>query len=287
MRGSVLNRLLRDVRRIGSRLRMLRSSTFESLFGRRSLSGAGPFGNLLRRHRLDVDDAGPRLDHPGEQREVLAQRESLEPRGQVHVAQVGMSDEVDPEHLVGFPLVPVGAGVDRLPGVDGHRLLGDVGLDRHADVPRRVRDPGEHLEARLTAGDPLLDRRLALRRWLRRVVFAAPERRRLPVQRRQEAEVREAHRAERPPGRRPAVGAHADPQVVLRREVVLDEGVSDVPPQFVDDRLPETIAGQLGDGCLVLRDVTQSHHHPRRWARAWGRCRRPRRRATWRPCPRS
>ena len=80
---------------------------------------------LLRRfvvvvagQRLDVDDARPRLDHAGQQREVLAQRVALELGRQVHVAQVGVAGEPDAEHLVGLALVPVGAGVDRDPAVD-------------------------------------------------------------------------------------------------------------------------------------------------------------------------
>ena len=73
---------------------------------------------------------GPRLDHPGQQREVLAQRVALELRRQVHVAQVGVPGEVDAEHLVGLPLVPVGAGVDGEPRLDRHRVVGDVDLER-------------------------------------------------------------------------------------------------------------------------------------------------------------
>ena len=102
---------------------------------RRDLAGDGVLGRgLLGRHRLDVDDARPRLDHPGQQREVLAQRVALELRRQVHVAQVGVAGEADAEHLVGLPLVPVGAGVDGEPRLDGQRVVGDVGLERDADV---------------------------------------------------------------------------------------------------------------------------------------------------------
>ena len=118
-------------------------------FVRRHLADDGVLGRrLLGRHRLDVDDARPRLDHAGEQREVLAQREALELRRQVHVAQVGVAGEPDAEHLVGLPLVPVGAGVDGEPRLDGERVVGDVDLERHADVAADVGHAGEHLEPR-------------------------------------------------------------------------------------------------------------------------------------------
>ena len=162
------------------------------------LAGDGVLGRgLLGRHRLDVDDARPRLDHPGQQREVLAQRVALELRRQVHVAQVGVAGEGDAEHLVGLPLVPVGAGVDGEPRLDRHRVVGDVDLQRDADVALEVGDPGEDLEAGLATGHALADLGAALGRRLGRVVLAAAVRRRHPVDRRQVAEVLEAHRVER------------------------------------------------------------------------------------------
>ena len=66
-------------------------------------------------HRLDVDEARPRLHLAREQREVLAQRVALELEREVEVTQRGMTVELDAEHLPRLALVPVGAGVHRHP----------------------------------------------------------------------------------------------------------------------------------------------------------------------------
>ena len=67
---------------------------------------------VLAGHGLDVDDAGPRLHDPREQRELLAERVPLELGREVDVAQVGVALEGDAEHLVGLALVPGRTGVD-------------------------------------------------------------------------------------------------------------------------------------------------------------------------------
>ena len=175
-----------------------------SLAGTAAASSAG--GLVLRRHRFDVDDAGPRLDHAGEQREVLAQRVALEVGGQVHVAQIGMAVEADAEHLVALALVPVGAREDRGPGVDGERLVGDVGLDGDADVAVEVDETGEHLEAGVAAGDALADLGVGLLRLGGRVLFALAVRRRQPVEPGDETEEREPGSLQRFGGLAPRVG---------------------------------------------------------------------------------
>ena len=145
-------------------------------------SCVGRFVVVLERHRFDVDDARPRLDHAGEQREVLAQRVALEVGGQVHVAQIGMTVEADPEHLVALTLVPVGAGEHRAPGVDGEVVVGDVGLDGDADVSVDIDEAGEHLESGVAAGDALTDLGVGLDGLGSRVVLALAVRRRHPVE---------------------------------------------------------------------------------------------------------
>src|SRR5258706_8673528 len=53
---------------------------------------------LFAGHRLDVDEAGPRLDLAGEQRELLAQRKTLESGRQIQLPQRRMTVEHDPVH---------------------------------------------------------------------------------------------------------------------------------------------------------------------------------------------
>ena len=213
-----------------------------------------------RRHRLDVDDAGPRLDHPGQQREVLAQRVALELARQVDVAQVGMTVEADPEHLVGLALVPVGAGVDGDPRVDRERVVGNVGLQRHADVAPDVGEAGEHLEPRLAAGVALLDLGAALR--LAAAVGSSSPRRtatassRSPTgsrssRTRRRAATRPAARHEPrwrrgPRGRRSARGA------------CRASSLADVAAQRVDDAFAEAVAGQRRS--VALSVATRRRH---------------------------
>jgi hypothetical protein len=197
----------------------------------------------LGRHRLDVDDAGPRLDHAGEQREVLAERISLEVGRQVHVAEVGVTVEADPEHLVGLAFVPVGPREDRRPRVDGERFVGHVGLDGDADVAIEVDEAGEHLEAGLATGDALADLGVGLLRLGGRVLFALAVRRREPVEAGDEAEEGEARSLECLGGLAPGAGLHADPQVVVRGDVGVDHPVADAAPQVVDDALAQPVSG--------------------------------------------
>jgi hypothetical protein len=195
------------------------------------------------RHRFDVDDAGPRLDHAGEQREVLAQRVALEVRRQVHVAQVGVAVEPDAVHLVTFTLVPVGAGEHRRPRVDHGRVVGNVGLDGHADVALEVGETGEDLHARLTTGHALADlgvERLGLGG---RVILALAVRRGHPVDTRQEAEERETRRLQCDAGLTPCVGADTDPEIVVRGDVGVDDRVADAATQVVDDALAQSVTG--------------------------------------------
>ena len=182
-----------------------------------------------------------------------------------------MAGEGDAEHLVGLALVPVGAGVDGEPRLDGHRVVGDVGLQRHADVARDVGHPGEHLEAGLATGDALAHLGAALGRRLGRVVLAAAVRRRHPVDRRQVAEVLEAHRVERLAGLLPRVGGDAHPQVVVglaarsRRARRRCAGAA-------RRRCPRA-ARRPGSACVRLgrrASLTQWDHRRRRSARAAG-----------------
>ena len=189
-----------------------------------------------------------------------------------------MPVEADPEHLVALALVPVGAGVDRRPRVDDRGVVGDVGLDRDADVTVEVDHAGEHLQARLAPGDTLADLGVGLDRLGGRVVLALAVRRRQPVDGGQEAEEREAGGLQGLAGLAPGVGADAHPQVVVRCDVGVDERVADARPQIVDDPLAETVARErerfVGDGCVGgrLRGlITQWGHHPPRSARGWQR----------------
>src|SRR3954467_9958674 len=124
-----------------------------------------------------------------QQRKFLPQRMALEVRRQVEVAQVVVTREGDPEHLVGLALVPVGAGVDRYPAVDHRTVVRDVGLQRDAEVLLEVGDPGEHLHARVTTRNTGTGSVVAFWRRLRRVVLAAPVGTWAPIDGGQKAEV--------------------------------------------------------------------------------------------------
>src|SRR5262249_5186914 len=78
-------------------------------------------GSRLAWKRLDIDDAGPRLDLTRQQGEVLAQWKPFELAGQVDVPESGMTRELEAVHLPGLALVPVGARVHV-----GHRI--DFGM---------------------------------------------------------------------------------------------------------------------------------------------------------------
>ena len=119
---------------------------------------------------------------------------ALEVARQVDVAEVRVPDEVDAEHLPRLALVPVGAGVDRRPRRDPAGRRRQVGLQRDADVRRRRVHAGEDLKPGRSPGDALHDLGRALGRRLGRVVLAAAPRRRLPVEGREEPEVRAAER---------------------------------------------------------------------------------------------
>ena len=67
------------------------------LTSRRPRSPSAAVGVVaLTGHGLDVDEAGPRLHDPREQREVLAQRVPLELRREVEVAQAGWPSNTMP-----------------------------------------------------------------------------------------------------------------------------------------------------------------------------------------------
>ena len=106
----------------------------------------------LTGHGLDVDESGPRLHHPRQQRVVLAQRVALELRREVEVAERGMAVEHEAVHLPALALVPVGARVDRHPRLHEEGVLVDVGLQRDAPVARRRLHAREHLEAAVGSG---------------------------------------------------------------------------------------------------------------------------------------
>ena len=197
-----------------------------------------------------------------------------------------MTGERDAEHLPRLPLVPVRAGVDGHPALD-HQRVGDVGLQRHGDVALQVADPGEQLEPRLTARVALPDRVVALGRRLRRVVLAPAERRRHPVDGRQEAEVVEAERSGSDCRRHATRRSDAQPQVVARLQVRVDEGITERVAELVDDAGAQAVARQRGS---LGRDdgVTQSYHTDDNGLTS--RRRRSAscpRRASGRPCPRS
>ena len=104
----------------------------------RGAVGCGGVVVVLAGHRLDVDEAGPRLHHARQQREVLAQRVALELRREVEVAQRGVAVEHDAVHLPALALVPVGARVHRHPRLRrACDSLVDVGLERDAPVAAR------------------------------------------------------------------------------------------------------------------------------------------------------
>ena len=108
------------------------------------------------------------------------------------------------------------------------RVVGDVGLHGHADVALGVGEAGEHLGAGFAAGIALFDLGAALRWRLGRVVLATTVRRRHPVDCRQVPEVVEPGRLQRLGRRPPRTGGDADPQVVVRHQVRVDEPVADV-----------------------------------------------------------
>ena len=175
-----------------------------------------------------------------------------------------MAVEPDSEHLVGFTLVPVGTGVVRNPGRHRHRL-GHVGLDRDTDVAFEIGDPGEHLEAGLAARIALLDLGVGFGRLGVGVVLALAERRRHPVERRQEAEVLEPLGLERSCGEPPCLGGDPHPQVGLRDQVGVEQVLAEIGSQIIDDALAEAVTRQL---CGLLGGgVTQSDHRRRRSAR--------------------
>ena len=228
---------------------------------------------VLDGHRFDVDDARPRLDHSGQQREVLLQGVPFEVAGQVHVAEIGMAVEADAEHLVALALVPVGTGERSGPRVDdGHRIafrVGHVGLDRDADVAVQVGEPGEHLHAGLPAADTLLDRHVDRFLLDRRILFALAVRRRHPVDGRQEREPGEAGRFQRRTRLGPRVGRDAHEQVVVRDDVEVDQRVADAIAEVVDDAFAEPVAGKRLRRLarVVVRSrvgVTQWGHRPPR-----------------------
>ncbi len=106
----------------------------------------------LTGHGLDVDEPGPRLHHPRQQRVVLAQRVALELRREVEVAERRMAVEHEAVHLPALALVPVGTRVDRNPRLHEEGLFVDVGLQRDAPVSRRRLHAREHLEATVGSG---------------------------------------------------------------------------------------------------------------------------------------
>src|SRR4051812_27816656 len=114
---------------------------------------------------------------------------ALEVGRQVQVAQIVVTGEGDPEHLVGLALVPVRAGVDRYPAVDDGVVVRNVGLQRDAEVLLQVGDSGEHLHPRVATGNTGTGAGVPFRRRLRRIVFAPSVRTWAPVDGRKEAEV--------------------------------------------------------------------------------------------------
>ena len=100
---------------------------FGGLVGSRRHCRASP------RRRPSPARASPRGSGAGS----TSQRIALEAVGEIELDQIGMALEVDAEHLVGFPLVPVGPGKHPDQAGDRRRLLGEVGRE---DDPATLTD---------------------------------------------------------------------------------------------------------------------------------------------------
>ena len=101
-----------------------------------------------------------------------------------------MAVEPNTKHLVGFALVPLGAGIDVDDGVE-HQVR-NVDLDGHRVVLTNAAQPCEHLEPGLAAGVPpghLLRVLGIVDDLVEAAVFAASVGRRQPVHAGQEVEV--------------------------------------------------------------------------------------------------
>src|SRR5690242_442911 len=122
---------------------------------RRGLTG---LARLLR--------AGPRFHRPGGEHELLAQRmafELLREQERRQLEDLAVLGEVDPEHLVGLPLVPASAGVDVRDAV-GHRgVAGQQGaqqqvLDLALPVLGQVAHQPEAVVELVHRGQPVEER---------------------------------------------------------------------------------------------------------------------------------
>src|SRR5262249_14156178 len=113
-------------------------------------------GSRLAWKRLDIDDAGPRLDLTRQQREVLAQWKPFELARQVDVPESGMTREQKAVQLPGLALVPVGARVHVGHRIDLGMVVVEIGLERQPDVRGDRVHAGEHLKACVTARDTAL-----------------------------------------------------------------------------------------------------------------------------------
>ena len=171
------------------------------------------------------------------------------------MAQTGVAVEGDAVHLPRLTLVPVGTGVDRDPAGDREIVVGKVDLQGDAEAVDDVVDPSEDLEAGLAAGDTLLDGRVDLGGLVVAElevdlgVHVATERRRHPVDGRQEVEVLEAEPGVEVLARGdPGVAGDADPQIVAGRQVGADEAVA----EFALERREQTFAGLVGLDDLSL-----------------------------------
>jgi len=101
---------------------------------------------------------------------------TLEVERQVHLAQVGMTGEINTEHLVRLALVPVRAAEDVAHAVNDEGVVGHVDFDRDPDERRRVDETHQQLKTRRSPGEPLTDRRVTFGCGLGGIVFAATER---------------------------------------------------------------------------------------------------------------
>ena len=165
--------------------------------------------------------------------------------GRYMLRRSGWPAKRDAEHLVGLPLVPVGAGVDGEPRLDGQRVVGDVDLQRHADVALDVGHPGEQLEPGVAAGrrpgGPRCCARAAARSGRPRRGRTATASSRSPTG------SRSTRSPSRPAPRRPAF--HASVAMRTHRssfglQLGVDERVADAPAQLVDDALAQAVTGQ-------------------------------------------
>ena len=175
--------------------------------------------------------------------------------------QLGVTLEVDAVHLPRFALVPVRPREDLRPRRHRHRVVGHVGFEQHTDVAvADIDDPRQELEARVAAGHARLELprlvQLLGQRGVDLGVLVATERRRHPIDGRQEVEPAEPElvlgelRSRLPRG-----GTDADPQFVVRLQMTADDRVAQLGLEGREHAGPQVVGrlrlgrDGLGLGC--------------------------------------